>query len=217
MKKQKSIKIYFDTEFTGLTQNTTLVSIGMVTEYNNVFYAEFNDYNKNMVSDWIQQNVIANLKLQGSNYYNNLNYFVSGNKTDIHAELVSWLLNIRNNYGDCNFQFVSDVSHYDFMLLINLFVKDALNLPHVISPYCHDINQDIAKFYNISDYEAFDLNREKIVREKYPSNKEFNKLCDKNKHNALWDAYMIYAIDQIMNDNKPMLNLDTEIFNLFLK
>ena len=35
------MKVWFDTEFTGLHKNTTLISIGLVNEYNETFYAEF--------------------------------------------------------------------------------------------------------------------------------------------------------------------------------
>lgn len=33
-------KIFFDTEFTGLHQNTTLISIGLVSDEGERFYAE---------------------------------------------------------------------------------------------------------------------------------------------------------------------------------
>ena len=87
-------------------------------------------------------------------------------------------------------QFVSDVCHYDFVLLIDLLTggKTALNLPDNISAVCHDINSDIARHYGISDREAFDKSREEIVSE----------LCghgvDGTKHNALYDAEVIKAI-----------------------
>lgn len=87
-------------------------------------------------------------------------------------------------------QFVSDVCHYDFVLLIDLLTrgKSALDLPDNISAVCHDINSDIAKHYGISDKEAFDKSREEIVSE----------LCGNEiegaKHNALYDAEVIKAI-----------------------
>ena len=56
------MKIFFDTEFTGLHQNTTLISIGCVAEDERTFYAENRYYNRKQVDDWIQKNVIGNLK-----------------------------------------------------------------------------------------------------------------------------------------------------------
>lgn len=87
-------------------------------------------------------------------------------------------------------QFVSDVCHYDFILLIDLLTNGgtALDLPDGISAVCHDINSDIARRYGISEREAFDKSREEIISE----------LCDKpvmgNKHNALYDAEVIREI-----------------------
>ena len=105
-------------------------------------------------------------------------------------------------YGDCvwvslqlkkwlsqfeEIQFVSDVCHYDMVLLINIF-GGAFDLPENVSAVCHDINQDIARHYGISDREAFDKSREDIVSE----------LCGNfiagDKHNALYDAEVIKAI-----------------------
>ena len=54
-------QVFFDTEFTGLHQNTTLISIGLITQDEKTFYAEFTDYDKNQVDTWIQENVISNL------------------------------------------------------------------------------------------------------------------------------------------------------------
>lgn len=54
-------KIFFDTEFTGLHQNTTLISIGMVAEDGRELYCELLDYDKKQVDPWIQENVIRNL------------------------------------------------------------------------------------------------------------------------------------------------------------
>lgn len=55
------MKIFFDTEFTGLHQGTTLISIGMVAEDGRELYCELNDYDKSQVNDWLKENVIANL------------------------------------------------------------------------------------------------------------------------------------------------------------
>ena len=55
------MNIFFDTEFTGLHQETTLISIGCVAETGEAFYAILNDYDKSQVDEWIQENVIANL------------------------------------------------------------------------------------------------------------------------------------------------------------
>ena len=53
--------IYFDTEFTGLHQKTTLISIGLVADNGATFYAELSDYDRTQCDDWIKKNVIAKL------------------------------------------------------------------------------------------------------------------------------------------------------------
>ncbi len=57
-------KIFFDTEFTGLHKNTTLISIGCVADSGETFYAELTDYDKSQLNDWIKENVISGLSLQ---------------------------------------------------------------------------------------------------------------------------------------------------------
>ena len=215
----KTIKIYFDTEFTGLRQDTTLISIGLVAENNDIFYAEFTDYNKSLVNPWITDNVINNLylpKLFNGHIreFGNNNIYYYGDKKNISDNLYSWLLSIREQYAfDGVIQFVSDVSHYDFMLLIDLLAIDALSLPDWISPYCHDINQDIAKRYQISDYEAFDKNREKLMYTKIygEDRNRMKKIGTTIKHNALWDANVIKILDETFNKKTPE-SLNLEVF-----
>lgn len=55
------MKVFFDTEFTGLRQNTSLISIGMVTEDGRELYAEMKHYDEDQVNDWIRENVISHL------------------------------------------------------------------------------------------------------------------------------------------------------------
>ena len=47
------MRVFFDTEFAGLHQNTTLISIGCVAENDAEFYAELTDYAESQVDDWM--------------------------------------------------------------------------------------------------------------------------------------------------------------------
>jgi hypothetical protein len=132
------------------------------------------------------------------NYTNNDmfgNMEAYGTKPYIKTCLEHWL----KDYD--NVQLISDVSHYDMVLFIDLF-GDALSLPSNISPCCHDINQDIARTYKITEKEAFDMSREAII-ETY--NKKVNwpeyeiKDIEGDKHNALYDARVIKEIYRITN------------------
>ena len=62
------MKVFFDCEFTGLHQFTTLISIGCVTENSDVFYAELDDYNVSQVDEWVQENVIR-LKTKHNSFH----------------------------------------------------------------------------------------------------------------------------------------------------
>lgn len=202
------MKIYFDTEFTGLHQGTSLISIGMTDEEGRTFYAELNDYDKAQVDDWIQENVINKLKFKkpslgeqehyiatrfkdnpkGNDMFKSYSLEMRGNKEEVGRELGRWF----EQYD--SIIFVSDVSHYDFVLLIDLVYGHALSMPYEKHcSACYDINQDIANYYNVSQIEAFNKSREDILKE--------NSITIENedKHNALYDALVIKEIYNIIN------------------
>lgn len=181
------MKLFFDTEFTGLHKDTTLVSIGIIAENGQRFYAESVNYDEKQCDDWIRENVLKHTILGGNDALaarlgeDRNTLVVLGSDTDIRHELGDWLKQFES------VQFISDVCHYDFVLLIDIF-GTAFDLPKNVSAVCYDINQDIARHYEISDREAFDKSREDIVSE----------LCrqqiEGDKHNSLYDAEIIKAI-----------------------
>lgn len=179
------MKIFFDTEFTGLHKNTTLISIGLIDEDGRTFYAEFSDYDDLQVDEWINNNVIKHLKWSKegpTENFVNINdsgWEVYGDTVYIKEALKYWL----TKYDSV--ELVSDVCHYDMVLFIDIF-GDAFCLPDTVNPACHDINQDIAKYYGISEKEAFDKSREEIAAE--------YREVKGNKHNALYDAKVIKVI-----------------------
>lgn len=186
------MNIYFDTEFTGLHKNTTLISIGLVDENGRTFYAEFTDYDRRQVNDWILENVIEHLISSKSK--NRFVYgttvvgektTVIGDKLKIKQELEHWL----SEYDEV--QLVSDVCHYDMVLFIDIF-GDAFSIPGNVSAACHDINQDIAMYGGISEKDAFDESRESIIA-------KAEIKIDGDKHNALYDALVIKEIYHIVN------------------
>lgn len=208
------MNVYFDTEFTGLVPGTTLISIGMVTEKDERFYAEFTDFNELLCDDWIFENVIANLRQDHMrekisdrvSIIENETYVV-GNSVYIRAILEEWLADQVDISEDKRIQFVGDVCHYDMVLLANLF-GGSRKLPSCVNPCAYDICQDICarvkydgkypsvlnngKLYWYPDTEcmfnAFDLNREKLV-----INLE-GKLPTGEKHNSLYDALITKEI-----------------------
>lgn len=182
-------KIFFDTEFTGLHQNTTLISIGLVSEDNRTFYAEFNDYDRLQCDDWIKEHVIDNLVMKppkpgeqeyyhakrdksnpiGQDIYNGYSVQLRNNKETIADELALWL----SQFGDV--EMWSDCLSYDWVLFSQLY-GHAFNIP--VNVYY--IPFDICTLFKVKNVDP-DINREK-----------FAEVEDVNlKHNSLWDAKVI--------------------------
>lgn len=191
------MKLYFDTEFTGLRKDTTIISLGIVDENNRSIYAEFTDYDKSQIDPWLKKNIIDKTLYLSKKEIPDDIYIKDGNETTI----VSTKLGNRKNllewiafYGNEEIQFVSDVSHYDMVLLIDALFDSALKMPKNISAVCHDINHDIARYKNISMIDAFDLCREDLL-----TSKELSKIKG-DKHNSLYDAKVIKAIYEKINN-----------------
>ena len=203
------MKVFFDTEFTGLHKDTTLISIGLIDENGRTFYGEFSDYDESKCDNWIRENVIKHLKWSKEgpdedfvNIYAN-GWEAFGSKEYIKIVLSEWL----SKYDKV--ELVSDCCHYDMVLFVDIF-GDAWSIPDVVNPACHDINQDIAKYFDISEKEAFDLSREKFIekvnldRQDDQNNfdiSEGEKIIniEGDKHNALYDAKVIKEIYEIVN------------------
>jgi hypothetical protein len=168
--------IFFDTEFTGLHQNTTLVSIGIVTDDKRTFYAEFTDYDKNQVDDWLETNVITNLTLKeqksGFTDTKTKNWKIKGDKSLIIKYLTLWLAQFDQ------IEVWSDCLSYDWVLFNELF-GHAFNLPKNI----FYIPFDICTLFKIKGIDP-DISREEFAF-------EYNNVKFDKKHNSLWDAQVI--------------------------
>jgi len=190
------MNLYFDTEFTGLQKDTTLISLGIIAEDGHCFYAKFTDYNQEQVNDWIEENVLAKLELSKeiTDLYDV--YEVEGTKEEIKEALLYWL----GELDDTHFDLVSDVCHYDMVLFIDIF-GGAFDLPEFISPACYDINQDIS-YSTRSMSEAFDVNREELLKDLVENSIDdiyyemlpILELSEDSKHNSLYDAIIIKAL-----------------------
>jgi len=179
----ETTKIFFDTEFTGLHQESTLISIGLVSEDNRTFYAEFTDYDKKQVDEWINLNVISNLLLTN---YQEKDYDpygkhikVKGDTEIIEKALTRWF----RSFGDV--EMWGDCLSYDWVLF-NQIWGHAFNIPKNI----YYIPFDICILFKIKGIDV-DITREEFIGESTIVNsirKNFKNLV---KHNALWDAYII--------------------------
>ena len=175
--------LYFDTEFTGLNKQAELISIGIIDDDNRTFYAEINDFDMSLIANnkWILDNVIANLNFNDEfEIFEETSNSISmkNTKAEVANQLIKWI-------GERDVQFVCDCNSYDHVLLVDLITngKSALDMPNNISPYCHDLNQDISRFYKVDNKEAFNMNREELAETEADA-----------KHNALKDAIDIKNI-----------------------
>jgi hypothetical protein len=187
-------KIFFDTEFTGLHQKTTLISIGLISECGKTFYAEFNDFDYSQTGDWIKENVLSKLKYNGTFQILEQNEKITGvyhpmgsdsisyksNKENIREKLTTWL----EQFGEV--EMWSDCLAYDWVLFNNIF-GDAFSIPKNV----YYIPFDICTLFYLKGIDA-DVSRETFADMK-PSAAVPPSEPAESKHNALWDAKVIRA------------------------
>lgn len=187
----KKTKIFFDTEFTGLHKNTTLISIGLVSECGKTFYCELNDYDKNQIDDWLQQNVINTLLMvepqngekeyysavrsqdnHSFDFYKSYSVQFRSNIFGLRTRLEQWL----EQFNEV--EIWSDCLSYDWVLFNSIF-GTAFDIPKNV----YYIPFDICTLMKIKGIDP-DISREEILKEVEIEGK---------KHNALYDAKVIRA------------------------
>ncbi len=169
------MKIFFDTEFTGLHKNTSLISIGLVTENGNTFYVENIDYDKSQVNDWLKEHVINNTSyLKDSN---NMEMTSTSLSCFYHVESIGGIKEDLRNWLKQfdNVELWSDCLAYDWVLFCDIF-GSAFDIPSNV----YYIPFDICTLFKVKGIDP-DINRE-----------EFSGI-EGNKHNALHDARVIKA------------------------
>lgn len=168
----KKTKIFFDTEFTGLHQKTTLISIGLISECGKKFYAEFTDYDKIQVDDWLRENVISKLFLSVMDNNASLeDWRIIGNSKQIKDALERWLDQFES------VEMWSDCLSYDWVLFCQLW-GHAFSIPKNI----YYIPFDICTLFAIKGIDP-DINREK-----FGCGEQYSEMP---KHNSIWDAEVI--------------------------
>lgn len=121
---------YFDTEFIepeDNPKNIQLVSIGVVSSEGLCFYAESNEYDASLASDWVQKHVLSQL---GS---------TKGESNKVIAnELKLWVNSICKSKYPTFWGWFAD---WDWMLLCNLF-GGMMKLPSGWPQLCLDVKQE---------------------------------------------------------------------------
>ena len=192
------MNLYLDTEFTGLVQKTSLISLALLDEDGNAFYAEFNDYTypnyvereflaTSVIPQLTPNHLIDNTTVQTivdveDGYLHSLVNrlkeqgdltqirFVCGNKNFISVDLANYL----RRYQEIKIW--SDCLAYDWVLFCGLF-GGALSIPRNI----YYIPFDLSTAFLMSGIDP-DVNR-----------LEFSDLksSEYSAHHALTDAAAI--------------------------
>ena len=190
------MKIFFDTEFTGLHQNTSLISIGLISEDGKEFYAEVSDFDKLQVNEWLEESVIKNLyvkqwieeetknftviekkpskefletKPRGKIFWKKENFYGEVPFEELKRHLEAWF----NQFE--RVEIWSDCLSYDWVLFCQIF-GHAFNIPKNV----YYIPFDICTMMKIKNIDA-DISREEFI----------NNSVEGKKHNALYDAKVI--------------------------
>ena len=171
----ENTKLFLDTEFTGLHAKTTLISLGLVAENGDSFYAELTDYDTSQIDDWLHVNVIDNLVLseRPSNTLVVEGHHISfkGDKKTLKGHLGKWI----NQHGPV--EIWSDCLAYDWVLFNDIF-GSAFSIPKNV----YYIPFDICTLFKAKGIDP------DISREEYSGMKS-----ETRKHNSLWDANVIKA------------------------
>jgi len=179
------MRIFLDTEFSGLHQHTTLISIGIKAANGKKFYAESTSYDPNQVDDWIKENVIDNLIFNDTeDFAQHLgdHTYVKGPEDVISVELAKWLTQFDR------VEIWSDCLAYDLVLFNQLF-GGALSIPDCVYYIYYDICT-LFKMFGIDP----DISREAFI----------DKPIKGVKHSALYDAEVIEACYDKLVRNKDL-------------
>lgn len=210
------LRVFLDTEFTGFVQDTTLISIGLVSK-GGTFYAEFNDYDETKIDSWLEENILRNLKFrppkEGEDEYltwdltaNNL--AMRGNKSEIAEQLTDWLQRLfgvwpkhdRKHSEEIHVPSIeiwSDCLAYDWVLFCDLW-GGVSKVPKCV----YYIPYDICTSFKERGIDP-DIDRKKFIG---------IAGGDIKKHNALWDAKVIkLCYERLMKTSRKYKECTEEI------
>lgn len=184
----RPINIYFDCEFTWLRQDTTLISIWLISDCWKTFYAEFTDYDKSQCDEWINDNVIAKLRYNDEYIPDVYTDRFKGGSEKIKKELLKWF----SQFEEVDIW--SDCMAYDWVLFNGLMATYNGSYPE-LPKNINYIPFDICTLFKMKWIDP-DISREQFAKEWCESWFE-----DEEKHNALFDAKIIRMCYNKLLDN----------------
>jgi hypothetical protein len=103
--------LFFDCEFTDLSNSASLISAGFITQSGDQFYAELSDYEKDACNDFVKAMVLPLLSLPPIS------------TADFFSSLTDWLSTL-----GVDFLFIAD-SDWDRKMLTKTFASVGRNIP----------------------------------------------------------------------------------------
>lgn len=202
------MRVFMDLEFTGLHQNTTIISLGAVCEGeahpDNEFYAEMRDYDdKQVQSDaFLKEEVLPKLlwAIDESMWQETIV------RTELKDRLEAWLYQIYQKDGQ-PVEIWLDVYAYDWMLFCELW-GGAMHVPRWIDY----IPRDLATLLAMRGYDP-DVNREELAdmpKSPHPEQAQHNALNDALVIEACYMRLMEELDHQVGVDPPPPETLPTE-------
>lgn len=206
--------IAFDFEFTGLHKNTTPISLGMTTRNEEgflyTFYAEFNDYDKSQVDNWLQNNVIDHLQFAKTSYYaptysykidadkpkdSHVFYELKGSAIDVFSGAAQWLTAVADlkkgvyMLGDC--------LAWDWVLFNDIMSEYKDGYPCLLEGVNY-IPLDLATMFMCLGIDP-DESREGFIERYKNDSKVWLNLETTFKHRSDWDSRVIYQIYELLS------------------
>lgn len=193
----KFIHVTLDTEFTELSGQAELISLGMVcAETGATFYAESADVDLKKVNPWIQKHVVPYLRYaayEGAEVLDACSENCRATRKHIRKLLEQWLeqqVALSRNTRSSEIQqvrIISDVYAYDWVLFCDLF-GGARELP----PFINYIPLDLATMFYMRGLDP-DLSRRDFAGSRRIALLDLKGSTTDAQHNALSDALEILA------------------------
>lgn len=155
----KKVKFYLDTEFAEQPGTIQLISIGIVSERGDTFYAENSHFNQNSANDWVKANVLPKLKYWGKKILSEgtvridgtlsgegenqrkINFHkVYGGPDLIKKHLLNWINLSIDKADDPSPEFWAYFADYDWVVFCWIF-GTMMELPDHFPKYCLDLKQ----------------------------------------------------------------------------
>ena len=176
------MRIFLDTEFSGLRQDAALLSIGLAAETGAVFYAELAGLDPAAAPDpWVAANVLPLLAGERLPAGAAPDCFMRGGRAAVREALAGWLAQFGATPD--SLQLWADVPAWDWVLFCELF-----DGPFGLPPQVHYIVRDLATWLEQRGIDP-DTPREQLgaVERRFPG----LRLA---KHHALYDALLEQSV-----------------------